>query len=92
MAHGDGDHKRNLVATERDSKGDVDAVMADCDVVIDHVYHTKSLQSGNDGDIPKLCRNRPLWKTSYDLIYADRVPHQTNYRTRTWHFQEQSPG
>lgn len=37
-----GDHKRNLVATERDSKGDVDAVMADCDVVIDHVYHTKA--------------------------------------------------
>lgn len=37
-----GDHKRNLVATETDSKGDVDAVMADCDVVIDHVYHTKA--------------------------------------------------
>ena len=37
-----GDHKRNLVATERDSKGDVDAVMADCDVVVDHVYHTKA--------------------------------------------------
>ncbi len=37
-----GDHKRNLVATETDSMGDVDAVMDDCDVVIDHVYHTKA--------------------------------------------------
>lgn len=37
-----GDSKRNLVASEVNSDGDVEAVLADCDVVIDHVYHTKA--------------------------------------------------
>lgn len=37
-----GDHKRNLVASEVNSDGDVEAVMADCDIVIDHTYHTKA--------------------------------------------------
>ena len=37
-----GDNKRNLVASETDSHGDVDAVMADCDIVLDRTYHTKA--------------------------------------------------
>ena len=39
-----GDPKRNLVASETDSYGDVDGVMSECDIVIDHVYHTKAFQ------------------------------------------------
>lgn len=39
-----GDNKRNLIASEVDSSGDIDSIMADCDVVIDHVYHTKACQ------------------------------------------------
>ena len=39
-----GDPKRNLVASETDSYGDVDSVMSECDIVIDHVYHTKAFQ------------------------------------------------
>ena len=37
-----GDVKRNLVASEVNADGDVDAVLSDCDVVIDRTYHTKS--------------------------------------------------
>ena len=37
-----GDNKRNLVASEVSEHGDVDAVMADCDIVIDRTYHTKA--------------------------------------------------
>ena len=37
-----GDNKRNLVASETDSHGDVDAVMKDCDIVLDRTYHTKA--------------------------------------------------
>lgn len=37
-----GDNRRNLVASEVNGDGDVEAVLADCDVVIDHVYHTKA--------------------------------------------------
>lgn len=37
-----GDPKRNLVASEQSSYGDVDAVMADCDIVLDRTYHTKA--------------------------------------------------
>ena len=37
-----GTNKRNLVASEVSSDGDVEGVMASCDIVIDHVYHTKA--------------------------------------------------
>ena len=37
-----GSNKRNLVASDVNFDGDVDGVMADCDIVIDHVYHTKA--------------------------------------------------
>lgn len=36
-----GDPKRNLVASGQDESGDVDAVLADCDIVLDRTYHTK---------------------------------------------------
>ena len=37
-----GGRLRNLVASETNADGDVDAVMADCDIVIDRTYHTKA--------------------------------------------------
>ena len=39
-----GDNRRNLVASDVESDGDVEKVLADCDVVIDHTYHTKAFQ------------------------------------------------
>lgn len=36
------DNKRNLCASAKDSRGDVDAVMRDCDVVMERTYHTKA--------------------------------------------------
>ena len=39
-----GDNHHNLVASEVNGQGDVDTVMADCDIVIDHTYHTKAFQ------------------------------------------------
>ena len=38
------DNKKNLCATEETHEGDVDAVLADCDVVVEHTYHTKAIQ------------------------------------------------
>ncbi|MBE6932304.1 MAG: aldehyde oxidase [Ruminococcaceae bacterium] len=40
------DHRRNLVATGRTSAGDIDAVVKDCDIVLDRTYHTKAFQQG----------------------------------------------
>lgn len=37
-----GDQHRNLVASGENKDGDVEQVLADCDVVIDRTYHTKS--------------------------------------------------
>ena len=37
-----GDNKRNLVASETDAQGDVDAVLRDCDIVIDRTYHMRA--------------------------------------------------
>ena len=36
------DNKRNLCAQAIDEHGDVDAVLADCDVVLERTYHTKA--------------------------------------------------
>ena len=41
-----GDNKRNLVAQACDEHGDVDAVLASSDVVIDRTYHTRQNQQG----------------------------------------------
>ena len=37
-----GDNKRNLVASGCDFDGDVEGIMADCDITIDHTYHMKA--------------------------------------------------
>lgn len=37
-----GDNRRNLVASGANSDGDVDAVLAGCDIVLDRTYHTKA--------------------------------------------------
>ena len=41
-----GDPKRNLVACGSDEHGDVDGILAQCDVVIDRTYHTRSFNQG----------------------------------------------
>ena len=38
------DNRRNLCAHDECGSGDIDAVLEQCDVVIDHVYHTKACQ------------------------------------------------
>lgn len=38
------DNKRNLCAHDECGAGDIETVLADCDVVIDRVYHTKAVQ------------------------------------------------
>lgn len=38
------DNRRNLCAHDECVNGDIDAVLADCDVVIDRVYHTQACQ------------------------------------------------
>lgn len=37
-----GDARRNLVASEISGDGDVDAVLADCDEMLEHAYHMRS--------------------------------------------------
>lgn len=36
------DNKRNLVATGSDVNGDIEKILTDSDIVIDHTYHTKA--------------------------------------------------
>ena len=44
LAPGGADNRRNLCAHDECGNGDIDAVLADCDVVIDRVYHTQACQ------------------------------------------------
>lgn len=38
------DNKRNLCAQAEDGHGDVEKVLAECDVVVEHTYHVKAAQ------------------------------------------------
>ena len=38
------DNKRNLCAHDEAGAGDIEAVLAGCDVIIDHTYHTRACQ------------------------------------------------
>ena len=38
------DNKRNLCAHDESGAGDIEAVLAGCDVVVDHTYHTRACQ------------------------------------------------
>ena len=37
-----GDNRRNLVASDTNASGDIDQVLASCDIVLDRTYHTKA--------------------------------------------------
>ncbi len=37
-----GDPKRNMVASESETHGDVDGILADCEIVLERTYHTKA--------------------------------------------------
>ncbi len=37
-----GDPKRNLVATDCETHGDVDAILEDCDILLERTYHTRA--------------------------------------------------
>lgn len=38
------DNKRNLCASGESGHGEIDAVLEDCDIVVEHTYHTKACQ------------------------------------------------
>ena len=38
-----GDNHRNLVASGEEKDGDVEAVLAKCDILLDHTYHTRAV-------------------------------------------------
>lgn len=50
------DNERNLCAHDECSDGDIDQVLSECDVVIDHVYHTKACQQAMMETFRTYCR------------------------------------
>ena len=56
MSHGNtGDVKRNLLHHEEDAQGDVEAVLADCEEVIEHSWRIKAAQQGYMETIRAYC-------------------------------------
>ncbi|MCH3988250.1 MAG: molybdopterin-dependent oxidoreductase [Lachnospiraceae bacterium] len=54
-----GDNKRNLVYHEDTSAGDVEAVLKDCDIVIDKTTHTKAVQQAHMEPFTTFCQLDP---------------------------------
>ena len=56
MSHGNtGDVKKNLIHHEENAHGDVEAVLADCEEVIEHTYRIKAAQQGYMETIRAYC-------------------------------------
>ena len=56
MSHGNtGDVKKNLIHHEEDAHSDVEAVLADCEEVIEHTYRIKAAQQGYMETIRAYC-------------------------------------
>ena len=74
------DNKRNLCAHDECGNGDIDAVLADCDIVIDHVYHTRACQQAMMETFRTYCSIDPYGRLTatghridaknYTLVYS----------------------
>ena len=82
-----GDNKRNLCAHDECGSGDIDAVLADCDVVIDHVYHTKACQQAMMETFRTYCSIDTYGPAECAQLHADRVPCTAQYCERTAYSQ-----
>ena len=82
------DNKRNLCAHDECGNGDVEAVLKDCDIVIDHVYHKKPCQQTMMETFGYLLFDRYLRKIKYFKFHADRVPLSQNRGANALHIPE----
>ena len=76
------DNKRNLCAHDACGDGDIDAVLAKCDVVIDRVYHTKACQQAMMETFRTCC-----WMDLYgrlNILSSTQIVFHTPHRRRLW--------
>ena len=70
------DNKRNLCAHDECGNGDIDAVLADCDVVIDRVYHTQACQQAMMETFRTYCEIAPYGRlhiiSSTQIVFHTR--------------------
>ena len=68
------DNKRNLCASGRNEKGDVERVLSECDAVVTGTYHVQAAQQDYDGDLPHLLQHRRVWEAECHQLHTDRIP------------------
>ena len=70
------DNKRNLCAHDETEHGDVDAVLADCDIVLEETYHTKACQQAMMETFRTVCfvdaYGRLIVLSSTQIVYHAR--------------------
>ena len=77
-----GDNKRNLCAHDECGSGDIDAVLADCDVVIDHVYHTKACQQAMMETFRTYCSIDLYGRLN--VLSSTQIVFHARHRRRLW--------
>ncbi len=92
MSHGNtGDVKKNLIHHEEDAHGDVEAVLVDCEEVIEHTYRIKAAQQGYMETIRAYCeidRYGRLHCISSTPDCLSSAPYSCH---SSWHSQIQGP-
>ena len=85
------DSKRNLVSTTGDADGDIEAVLADCDVVIDRTYHTKAFNQAMMETFRTFTELDRYGRLHRHLVHADRVPRAPHPVARAGHPEKPHP-
>ncbi len=68
------DNQRNLCASAEDHNGDVEAVLAECDEVVEHTYHVQRSPADDDGDVPDILLYGYLRTAECAELDPDRLP------------------
>ncbi len=83
------DNQRNLCASDTCGDGDVDAVLADCDEVVEHTYHTKACQQAMMETFRTYTEMDRLRTAAHHFLDADCVPCAPYHRKCAGHSEEQ---
>ena len=68
------DNKRSLCAQAEDGHGDVEKVLAECDVVVEHTYHVKAARQAMMEPFQTVCFMDMYGRLNVMSSHADRLP------------------
>ena len=87
-----GDNRRNLVASDTNTSGDIDQVLASCDIVLDRTYHTKAFNQAMMETFRTYTELDPYGRLHVVSLHPDRLSCAADSVPCPGHPQKPHPG